>query len=488
MKDRVSLYPGRVTLTPVSGQQNTYDMARADQPTQVGTPLNTNTLLKDSTAALYGLGTNATPDEVLQAIANKLDTTTTIGIIEFVDFSNIGISKEANITVGNGVNKVWPAVARTPDYLIFSGGGDGNYGTRIVNAYNSELVNQSSISDLLYSTEKHAGASVGSRVVFAGGRYDRDETPTQAKANSFSNSLVRTEPSSLSVARRDLAAATAGTSQYAVFAGGSTSGNAVSATTVSDAVDAYDSSLVKTTPSALYVARSGLAASSAGTYVIFAGGDSGDGAVSSVDAYSASLIHSSVASLSSGRFFLASTSPEEGEKALFGGGDSGAGTGESDIIDTYNSLLVKLEPIYLSVARGSLSATSIDFSIFAGGEPVGTTTSSKIVDAFSSDLIRVSIENLEEGSKYLASGSIGKYGLFYGGSTGGQYSFTSDISVYTAQYSYSISIPPMSAYMFDGITDEETVTFSGTTLSGTGTLNGYIKPTGFTLSGYYPQG
>ena len=38
--DRVPLYPGRVKLTPVSGQANTYDMVRADQPTQEGTPIN----------------------------------------------------------------------------------------------------------------------------------------------------------------------------------------------------------------------------------------------------------------------------------------------------------------------------------------------------------------------------------------------------------------------------------------------------------------
>ena len=40
VKDRVALYPGRVTLTPVVGQNNTYDMIRADSPTEVGTPIN----------------------------------------------------------------------------------------------------------------------------------------------------------------------------------------------------------------------------------------------------------------------------------------------------------------------------------------------------------------------------------------------------------------------------------------------------------------
>lgn len=72
MQDRIPLYPGRVTLTPVSGQANTYDMTRADQPTEEGTPLNKNTLLKDATAALYGLGSDAVPDEVLGMLKNSV--------------------------------------------------------------------------------------------------------------------------------------------------------------------------------------------------------------------------------------------------------------------------------------------------------------------------------------------------------------------------------------------------------------------------------
>lgn len=37
--DRVPKYPNRVKLSPVAGQANTYDMTRADEPTQEGTPL-----------------------------------------------------------------------------------------------------------------------------------------------------------------------------------------------------------------------------------------------------------------------------------------------------------------------------------------------------------------------------------------------------------------------------------------------------------------
>lgn len=38
--DRAPRYPGRVRLVPVSGQANVYDMTRADQPVNVGTPIN----------------------------------------------------------------------------------------------------------------------------------------------------------------------------------------------------------------------------------------------------------------------------------------------------------------------------------------------------------------------------------------------------------------------------------------------------------------
>lgn len=72
MIDRVPLYPGRVKLTPVSGQANTYDMVRADSPTQEGTPLNKASLLKDATAALYGLAASAVPDDLLSVLSKSV--------------------------------------------------------------------------------------------------------------------------------------------------------------------------------------------------------------------------------------------------------------------------------------------------------------------------------------------------------------------------------------------------------------------------------
>lgn len=51
MKDRTPRFPGRVILNPVSGQANTFDVVRADEPLEEGTPINKQTLLTDDTAA-----------------------------------------------------------------------------------------------------------------------------------------------------------------------------------------------------------------------------------------------------------------------------------------------------------------------------------------------------------------------------------------------------------------------------------------------------
>lgn len=72
MRDRVPMNPGRVLITPENGNAAYYaTMTRADNPTQEGDPLNKNTLLKDSTAALFGLGADAVPDDVFVEISEQ---------------------------------------------------------------------------------------------------------------------------------------------------------------------------------------------------------------------------------------------------------------------------------------------------------------------------------------------------------------------------------------------------------------------------------
>ena len=71
MKDRVPTYPGRVRLIPVAGQENTYDIVRADEPQQEGTPINKATLLDDTTAEKLGLTGDPTVNQALAGILQK---------------------------------------------------------------------------------------------------------------------------------------------------------------------------------------------------------------------------------------------------------------------------------------------------------------------------------------------------------------------------------------------------------------------------------
>lgn len=68
MYDRQPTYPGRVTLMPVSGQENTYDMEMADQPTNPGTPPTTENLLQNATGALFGLDASGTVNQALAVL------------------------------------------------------------------------------------------------------------------------------------------------------------------------------------------------------------------------------------------------------------------------------------------------------------------------------------------------------------------------------------------------------------------------------------
>lgn len=69
MKDRIPKYPGRVRLTPVTGQQDVYDLVRADEPEQDGTPLNKATLLSDDTAKAIMA---AHPGETVETVNDAL--------------------------------------------------------------------------------------------------------------------------------------------------------------------------------------------------------------------------------------------------------------------------------------------------------------------------------------------------------------------------------------------------------------------------------
>lgn len=75
VNDRVPLYPGRVKMTPVSGQANVYDMVRADQPQKVGTPLDRNTFRKtqaDIRTYPIATGNSVTAGDVVDVVNGEV--------------------------------------------------------------------------------------------------------------------------------------------------------------------------------------------------------------------------------------------------------------------------------------------------------------------------------------------------------------------------------------------------------------------------------
>lgn len=69
MQDRITVNPGRVLISPENGAAYYATMTRADNATQEGTPLNKNSLLRDATAAFFGLGADAVPDDVFRTLS-----------------------------------------------------------------------------------------------------------------------------------------------------------------------------------------------------------------------------------------------------------------------------------------------------------------------------------------------------------------------------------------------------------------------------------
>lgn len=169
----------------------------------------------------------------------------------------------------------------------------------------------------------------------------------------------------LSTTRYDMRAATVG--KYALFAGGYISKSSFGYS-VSSSVDAYNTSLTKSTPTELSCKRCGHAAASVGGYALFAGGASSynllgfyENLVSAVDAYDASLTKTSAAILSTARTGLAATTV--GDYAIFSGG------GVADFCDAS----LTRSSIGTSMTGYDMGAATIgDYALFAGGHSGNT--------------------------------------------------------------------------------------------------------------------
>lgn len=129
MQDRVPTYPGRIKLTPVSGQTNVYDVEMFDEPTVDGTPLNKATFLPDSVVTAIqnttGVSGITLPADALNALNTAL--------------SNLGLTYNAKIQTGShsgtGTTGGWSITFGFKPYLVIVWRANSQYGMNSGNEY-----------------------------------------------------------------------------------------------------------------------------------------------------------------------------------------------------------------------------------------------------------------------------------------------------------------------------------------------------------------
>ena len=273
----------------------------------------------------------------------------------------------------------------------------------------------------LSSLKNHAsfaGASNGSYALFGGGTVNW-WTP-QSSVDAYNTSLTRSSPTGLSVARARLSVASVGS--YALFLGGSYDNNG--SWTFYTTVDAYNTSLTRSTPTALSNNHDEAPTASVGDYAILAAGQQNNSSGCSAEAYNSSLTKSTPSDAYNYGGYVEGTSV--GSYAIFAGGGSTTTT-----VTAYNASLTRSKPTGLSVGRYDHAAASTgSYAIFAGGN--GYLTSA---DAYNKSLTR-STTSLSTGRACSTGISLKGQAMFAGGSTTG-FVMTDTVEVFNASLTRS---------------------------------------------------
>lgn len=393
-------------------------------------------------------------------------------LINFEDYGKITKTAAQNLNT----KRESLAAAKVGNYALFAGGyAIGNVYTDEIDSYNTNLVRGSAKlsvgrSSLTGVTLVNGGISYA---LFCGGIISGGTT-CYSTVDAYNSSLTRSTPTELSVARAYLAATEAG--NYALLGGGLALG---SSKTV---VDAYNSSLARSTPTELSIARANLAAAGNYFYGLFGGGTSGSSTSAVVDAYNYQLTRSTPASLSVARRNLAATN--NGPQTLFGGGnETYSGYAASSAVDVYDSNLIKGTSVYLSEARQHLAAASGgDYALFGGG--YASLTKDGIlakVDAFENKtLIHKSPVDLGAARHSLSAIDLANTVLFAGGRNSVE--MCSFVDAYQMNYDLEVQLYKGSTYKFQNMSDEVRITENISTIRIPTPVTGYIKFKKATLS------
>ena len=215
----------------------------------------------------------------------------------------------------------------------------------------------------------------------------------------------------LSVARYDVRTATVG--NYALFAGGLKPGLFSVKT-----VDAYNTSLTKSTPAEMPWERGYHASAAIGGYALFAGGEerttSGSQFLWSTDVYNASLTLSRAPNLSDPGGVLNMGAAVVGNYALFAGGMADGRGNASVKVNVYDTSLTHTMATNLNgKPREYVRGASVgNYALFAGGND--TYYGYYNVDAYDASLTRTAAPYLTRADNRDAAATVGNHAVFVG--------------------------------------------------------------------------
>lgn len=440
MKDRVPTYPGRVKLVPVSGQANTYDMVRADEPVVEGTLLNKATLLSDETAAARGLDLDsATVNEAIAAT----------GVVE-VNISNADLLRASLSAMGVGRSML--AAATDGNGSILLGGGDGIELYAAVDKYTA-LGAHSTLADLSRARCRLAAAADGAGNVLFGGGFNYSNSASYNEVDKYDKSGTRTTYPALTNKSDGAGAATDGNGNV-LFGGGAQSSSKNNST-----VDKFSTSGTKTAMPDLDTARSDPAAATDGAgNVIFAGGKYKN----VVDRYTPSGGHTVLTALSFSPGFPKACQDGNGNVLVI----AQEGVNRYDRYGTRTILSSTL-----SVARQYFAVTKDAMGNVLAGGGSSSSTRSAVVDRFDVTGTRTTVTSLSAARDNLVAATDGNgNAVFAGGYSPNTYHTTAE----KLYYAKSISIPAYCRYKFEEHSSFQAISSTARTITIKGPNHGYI--------------
>ena len=223
----------------------------------------------------------------------------------------------------------------------------------------------------------------------------------------------------LSTARYGVRTATVG--NYALFAGGLKPD-----LTSTKTVDAYNTSLTKSTPAEMEYGRCYHAAASIGGYALFTCGQEKTNGheifVGTTEVYNASLTRSSVLGMSDhdigGRLNMGAA--VVGKYALFAGGMADGWGNASAKVDVYDTSLTHTMATNLTgIPREHVRGASVgNYALFAGGQQFEKKSNVLwevfMVDAYDASLTKTRASNLGSNKNRDAAATVGNHAVFVG--------------------------------------------------------------------------